>query len=524
MNLHVSYPDKEGIYKIEEEGKLYGFIHTPEKKKQSSLEAIANRIKENPFDWSVLPGLQDISLALIIAVQNPCQLRFVGDVGVKIKRQDKETVIDKDSEGDLLATDEIEFILKLNASHSELVSESSTDEGVYPEQSEGMPKLVRHDRVIKLPNFTFPSLKQTDFSKKSLFLLLAVALTFFMFLSYQLRNKSLDEKHQFLANLEKTVTTDLSENRKLGTINSNLARKQLQASKARLEEAAIQEYGANWTEHNSKESVQVKKLRDNLQAAILELGHIYPVTPTIFYDVSLLKTNATITAAALAKNTITVLDSYTGTIYQVGTTDKAAVVALGKNDLQEGRKIDSGGKTGVLTNTTLLILPDKKQELANATEIAAFRLFADTAYFLRPTKNDIEKVAIGSSGSKSYLAKDIAVNLSQGIDLTIDGSVYVLTKTGNVIKFIGGVPEDFSIKGLDQPLSNPTSIFTGDEGQNLYILDSGNHRVVVIDKKGVYQSQYIFPSTFSPTVLLTDESVKKIFLSSGSKIYALDLR
>lgn len=127
-----------------------------------------------------------------------------------------------------------------------------------------------------------------------------------------------------------------------------------------------------------------------------------------------------------------------------------------------------------------------------------------------------------SAPPESYFSTDLPVDLSQAVDLAIDGSIYVLFKEGHISQYLGGQPDlDFKVTGLDIPLSNPVSIFTApdEEVQYLYVADAGNQRVVQLNKDGSFVRQ------FKPR---TGESVsfanlQDIFVDEiGGRMYILD--
>ena len=56
------------------------------------------------------------------------------------------------------------------------------------------------------------------------------------------------------------------------------------------------------------------------------------------------------------------------------------------------------------------------------------------------------------------------------------------------------------------------------------MLDSGNSRIVVLDKKGVYKAQYQGDKLGLIDDLVVDEGGKKIYLLDQSKIYSIELK
>lgn len=73
--------------------------------------------------------------------------------------------------------------------------------------------------------------------------------------------------------------------------------------------------------------------------------------------------------------------------------------------------------------------------------------------------------------------------LKNAQDLAVDGAIYVLANK-SVSKFQNGQPATFSMPVLTTPLSGKGKIYTEKGWQNLYILDVGNSRIVILDKKG----------------------------------------
>lgn len=117
--------------------------------------------------------------------------------------------------------------------------------------------------------------------------------------------------------------------------------------------------------------------------------------------------------------------------------------------------------------------------------------YADRFYVLDPGAETVFRFLPGSNGytvpAESYF--QVPVRLSGVQDFAIDGNVYLLFPDGRVLRYFGGNQTDFELRGLDMPLSQPTAIFTNDRIQHIYIADTGNQRVVVLDKEGTFVAQ-----------------------------------
>ena len=117
--------------------------------------------------------------------------------------------------------------------------------------------------------------------------------------------------------------------------------------------------------------------------------------------------------------------------------------------------------------------------------------------------------------------------INDSISLAIDGSIYVLNTSGTLSKYTSGVKDAFTVKDIDKPFSGPTQVYTTADLTNLYVLDKGNLRVVVLDKEGKFKAQYVLKDGSKSweearsISVSTDE--KFLYLLSGSKIYKIML-
>ena len=116
---------------------------------------------------------------------------------------------------------------------------------------------------------------------------------------------------------------------------------------------------------------------------------------------------------------------------------------------------------------------------------------------------------------------------TNGASLAIDGSIYVITSPGELTKYTSGVKDTFSVKELDKPFFSAIQVYTTADLANLYILDKGNLRVVVLDKEGKFKAQYVLKdgsrSWEGATSISVSLDEKVLYLLSGSKIYKIML-
>ncbi|EKD56702.1 MAG: hypothetical protein ACD_58C00118G0001 [uncultured bacterium] len=148
-------------------------------------------------------------------------------------------------------------------------------------------------------------------------------------------------------------------------------------------------------------------------------------------------------------------------------------------------------------------------------------IFAGNIYILDSNGNQIWKYNYSSgtySAAQSYLTS--GVNIGDGVDLAIDGVVYVLKKDGNVYKLSKGRTQDFKVSNIPSPnekIANPLRIYTNADANYLYVLD-GN-RLLELEKSGKFVAQYIFDGLNELKDFSLNTKTKEIWLLNGNKVY-----
>jgi len=174
------------------------------------------------------------------------------------------------------------------------------------------------------------------------------------------------------------------------------------------------------------------------------------------------------------------------------------------------------------------------EDWPEATSISSY---FNNLYLLVPNDNQIYKYALlanGYSNKTNYINDNSNVDLSNAIDIAIDGSIYILKKDGCVLQYLAGNLVDFEISGIppqefdtadaeEGKLLSPTKIITNADIDEIYILDPGARRIVVFDKLGDYVTQYISNKFTDLKDFWVDWENKKIYVLSGSEVYEIAL-
>jgi len=105
-------------------------------------------------------------------------------------------------------------------------------------------------------------------------------------------------------------------------------------------------------------------------------------------------------------------------------------------------------------------------------------------------------------------------------------SIFVATKDNNVVKYTTGKKEDFEISGLETPIGNISDFAVKEDFKNIYIADSVNKRVVVINSKGEFVKQYRYTDQEGwkdIKAIAIDDKESKLYVLSGTKIFEIAL-
>ena len=286
---------------------------------------------------------------------------------------------------------------------------------------------------------------------------------------------------------------------------------------------------------SSTEGKAVAKLYKDVTDQLGVAMQVNRVEPALFYDLSFLKASASISSLGQNSETVALLDNRGPTVATVGIPAKngrivaggesfrgAALLAMhGDNTyvLVEGgiHRISREGKT-----TSLIIKKDDQWGT-----IASFISYGGNLYLLDTGKSRIWKYIatdVGFSETREYLNPDTLPDLNLATGMAVDGGVWVGTRDGKVLHFIGGKEESFVPRGVEPSFGKTLVVATTEEDKNLYVLDSDNKRVVVLDKDGVYLAQYVWTGALTPAQIVASEKLKLILLLDGGKLYSVELK
>jgi hypothetical protein len=304
-----------------------------------------------------------------------------------------------------------------------------------------------------------------------------------------------------------------------------------------LTDAAIQRVQQATTHYADKAAFQ-QKLQSLLaeiqsQAASISGEQQMGAVP-VWFDLSLLREGMVGNQLGLYKDAVLVLDGQLGAVGEINRTSKQAEMA-GGGDLVKGATLlnHSGARSAVFSPAGVIEL-----NISNKTSgylvkpegdwqrIAGLGMFGGNVYLLDAGTSEIWRYPAldkGVGARQRWLGKGVTPDLSQAVEMVIDGDVWVGLKNGEVLRFRRGAPESFKMQGLSEPVGELAAIYTDEECEKVYILDRGKTRVVAFSKDGQYVKQYQWKGLAGVTDLAVAEGTGKMYLLSGSSVYEMSL-
>src|SRR3989344_3231041 len=421
--------------------------------------------------------------------------------------------------------------MEISALPSEVIGQENHIEHTEQKVSEDYPKKPFVLFQVILSN-TFTSLKRLGrYFPRSGRGRLAVAVILIAIIAlgagYKFKLSSDAEKQLQFTQMLQEAKDDFNGAKGLATLNPLEAKNKLDSAKDKLNKALK-------LKPEDSEAQNFQKQLEQESSEILQTSSIsdFPV----FLDLDLVKKNFRADKLSLSAGKLLLLDPGVKTLVAVDLVKKSNQILAGSEQLGDAPLASLNGGLSFIYSVDKGILKidttnSKLSTVAKADEdwgeIADIYGFAGNIYLLDKNKNQIWKylpTSEGYSDKREYLNKDTKVDFNGALRMQIESSVYVLKSGGEILRFTRGDKDNFSLGGLDKEIKDPKSFFVSSDTDNLYLLDSGNSRLLTLTKTGAYKGQISGDKFATATDLVVDEKNKKVYLLEGSKIFQVELK
>ena len=189
--------------------------------------------------------------------------------------------------------------------------------------------------------------------------------------------------------------------------------------------------------------------------------------------------------------------------------------------------VDSNSKMYTFDGTTIntIELKDKYQTELNKYSISDINSYSQTLYLLDTNKQDILTIKKGTKEyGNVYSWLKSSWDFKGVTSMTIDGYIYTAKSNGLVEKFYRGYNRAFNLDEVTPKLQNIVKIYTDENTDNMYILDSTEKRFVIFNKNtGSLIGQYISPSFDKLKDFYVDIKAAKAYILNDNKIFEISL-
>ena len=160
----------------------------------------------------------------------------------------------------------------------------------------------------------------------------------------------------------------------------------------------------------------------------------------------------------------------------------------------------------------------------------AMQTFDSNLYLLDTMANQIFKYAAQqfANAPTEWIQGD--AEATSGIDIGIDGNIFVLLNSGKLDKYFGGEATPFGIARIPKPLISADALYmdTEDIAQYIYIADASERRIVQLDKEGTFTRQFRPPAELEASFqqlsgLFVDEIGGKLYYATGNTLNVTEL-
>lgn len=281
---------------------------------------------------------------------------------------------------------------------------------------------------------------------------------------------------------------------------------------------------------------KAQRLYTDVSLSLTKAMQVYTVSPELYFDLSLLKAGGKAEDMSLFNESLGLLDSVGKTVYALGVANKNGVIVGGGDAFSSAKHIAAYGDfLYVVTGTGISVVDIKEQKTKPDVikmdpewgSIEDVDVFGGNIYLLDTQKSRIWKYVATDKGFtelREYLNPDSFPDLSKATNMSIDGSVWLGTSIGQILRFTQGKENTFVPLGVQPELGKYLKVYTTDTIQNVYVYDRDNSRIVIFDKDGFYLSQYVWKEALKPTGFVAFEATKKLFLLVDGKLYLLKMQ
>lgn len=152
--------------------------------------------------------------------------------------------------------------------------------------------------------------------------------------------------------------------------------------------------------------------------------------------------------------------------------------------------------------------------------------FAENLYVFSRGNQQLWRLSLDSESDASpsaWVRSAPGIDFSRVSSVSIDGSVWMGSSTGDIFKLTRGEREPFSVQGLLEPFTSTLLVAAVEDGNRLAVVEPAANRLIILGKDGVYQQQVRSEQIGGVTDVFWDDAERAVYLIAGSVVYKVDL-
>jgi hypothetical protein len=153
-----------------------------------------------------------------------------------------------------------------------------------------------------------------------------------------------------------------------------------------------------------------------------------------------------------------------------------------------------------------------------------FQTYGSYLYILNPEKRNIYRYLLKDdtlSEPIGWLLDKQDLDFSNLESISIDGDLWLTDKTGRILKYTQGQKQTFEPQSLPSPLGKNIKLATTENSNYLYILDRDQHKVVILQKDGLFVKELSSDSLSAGDTIVALDQKDGALVVSGSLIYEI---
>lgn len=283
---------------------------------------------------------------------------------------------------------------------------------------------------------------------------------------------------------------------------------------------------------NRANRVRLQELITRMQTLYADIsGERDVVNLPVFFDFRLVASDFLATRADRFEDQAVFFDANGQKIISLNLNNKSNQtvtneVLSGASDLAAG-----DGQAYVLKSDSIQTVPLGGASISPLSAIsipdpAYLDRFAENLYVFSRGNQQLWRVSLDPEAEASpsaWVRSAPGIDFSRVSSVSIDGSVWMGTSTGEIFTLSRGERQGFSIQGLLEPFTNTLLVAAVENGTRLAVVEPSTNRLVILNKDGTYQQQFRSEQIGGVTDIFFDDAERAVFLVAGSVVYRVEL-